>query len=530
VVHNSLNKIIYLALLTLAGCAGQNELVVTLLHTNDVHAHVAEDSLSGSGGVSERIGGVARRATEIKRIRSERSNVLLLDAGDQFQGTLFYTHYKGESAAYFMNLLDYDAMAVGNHEFDDGPQPLADFIDQVDFPVLGANIDASAEPSLTGKIEPFTVIDVAGERIGVIGYTTPDTSTISSPGSTITFTSIVDTVRQNVADLESQGINKIIAVSHSGFSTDIAVAGAVEGLDVIISGHSHTLLSNSDPSASGDYPFTAVSPTGATVLVVSAGQHGTHLGDLQITFDDNGVITSSMGDTIKLTGDIEQDADVLAQVRQWRDPVNALFGEIVGTTADSIDGERSTCRFWECPMGNLVTDVMLWGTQNLGTQIAITNGGGIRASLDQGDVTRGDVLEVLPFGDTVAVVDLTGEQVLETIEHGLSVAGGGGGSTGRFPQVSGIQFTWRLPNAVGRRIISAQVKNGGASEELDPNKIYRVVTNSFMRTGGDGFATLEQGKNPFDFGENVDELMTQYLLQNSPVSAIVEGRISVETE
>ena len=205
-----------------AGAQG-GDFNLTVLHTNDVHGRV--DQFDGFGtpcdaeeaAANECFGGAARIKTIVDQVRLEDGNVVLLDGGDQFQGTLFYTQYKGAEAQEMMNALGYDAMAVGNHEFDDGPDTLGRFVDGANFPVLSANIDASAEPTLAGKIQPSAVIEIGGETIGVVGYTTEDTAILSSPGPNVVFNNIEASVQAAVDDLTAQGINKIMAVSHAGF-------------------------------------------------------------------------------------------------------------------------------------------------------------------------------------------------------------------------------------------------------------------------------------------------------------------------
>ena len=204
---------------------------LTILHTNDTHANIEPCTTTCLGAD---LGGVARRATAIHDVEAEGGNVLLVDAGDSFQGTLWFNYYQGLEEAHFMNLLGYDAAAIGNHEFDSGPPALANFITEADFPVLSANIDASAQVSLTGLIEPYTVIDVDGESIGVFGLTTEETSNISSPGPDVVFTDHTAAAEATVATLQGMGVNKIVALTHLGYDVDLPLAAAVSGIDVIV--------------------------------------------------------------------------------------------------------------------------------------------------------------------------------------------------------------------------------------------------------------------------------------------------------
>ena len=221
---------------------------LTVLHTNDFHSRVDQWQSSGAfcpitgTGSTGCIAGSARLATKINEIRSTISNVLLLDAGDQFQGTLYYIQYKSDILTRTMNALGYQAMAVGNHEFDSGPGELRKFIDGVTFPVLSANIDASAEVTLAGKIKRSTVITVGNEPIGIVGLTTKDTPALSSPGPNVIFNNEVTSLQSEVNALQAQGINKIIGLTHTGYDVDISLAQVITGVDVIVGGHTHSFL------------------------------------------------------------------------------------------------------------------------------------------------------------------------------------------------------------------------------------------------------------------------------------------------
>lgn len=508
---------------------------LTILHTNDTHARIEQFAGSGSTCSEEQaasgacVGGVARRATKIAELMGAATNPILVDAGDQFQGSLYYTEYRGAEAAEFMPMLGYQAMAIGNHEFDDGPANLARFIDSVGLPVLSANIDASADPDLAGKISPYTVLDVNGEQVGVIGLTTDTTPFSSSPGDTVTFGEYVASLEPVIAELEALGVNKIVLLSHIGYADDQTLAAAIDGIDVIVGGHSHTLLANTIEGASGPYPTVVNSPSGAPVLIVQAEAYGKYLGNLEVTFDADGVASAWQGEPILLDASVTEDPDVLARVQALGQPLAELRNTVVGQSAIDLDGSRTSCRFGECTMGNLITDAMLWATQNDGAQIAIENGGGIRASLPAGDITRGGVLEVLPFGNMAATLGLKGADLLLALENGVSRAENPDNEgTGRFPQVAGIRFSWDGSKPAGERIVSAEVRNAdGSFSPVDPDAVYQVVTNDFMRRGGDEYTIFaEAAINPYDFGSPLDQILADYIAAFSPVNPVIEGRIT----
>ena len=508
---------------------------LTIVHTNDTHSHIEQfDGYSGScseeeAAASECFGGIARRATKLAELRSTVTNPILVDAGDQFQGSLYYTQYRGQEAADYMPLLGYQAMAIGNHEFDDSPANLARFIDAVGLPVLSANIDASSDPDLADKIAKSTVLEVDGEPVGIIGLTTDTTPTSSSPGPTVSFGEYISSLEPVIADLEAQGINKIILLSHIGYVDDQELAAGIDGIDIIVGGHSHTLLSNTDEEASGPYPTVVAAPNGNPVLIVQDGAYGKYLGNLEVTFDADGIAASWQGDPILLDASVAEDADILTVVAKMAHPLEELRSTVIGASLSAVDGSRESCRFSECTMGNLVTDAMLWATQNDGTQIAIENGGGLRANIDAGDVTMGHVLEVLPFGNTLATLGLKGSDVLLALENGVSRAENPDNEgTGRFAQVAGLRYSWDGSKPVGERIVDVEVRSADESyHPINPDAIYQVVTNDYHRRGGDHYTICaDAASNPYDFGAPLDQALADYIAAYSPINVQLEGRIT----
>ena len=507
---------------------------LTILHTNDTHGRIDQFTEVGSrctpADVAEDrcVGGVARRATIIKQIRAEGGNVLLLDGGDQFQGTLFYTKYKGKEASTFMNLLGYDAMAVGNHEFDDGPANLARFIERIKFPIISASIDASSDPDLAGLIQSYTILEVDGKQIGIVGYTTEETSILSSPGNNVRFLNIERTVQAAVDELTAKGVTIIIAVSHAGYDRDQQVGKSVNGIDVIVGGHSHTLLSNTDSFAFGPYPTVVNSPDGSPVLVVTDYQWGINLGKLDVIFDSQGRPESWSGAPIHLDSSVAMDPEVQALVEEYRAPLDELQQAVVGQATDLLDGDRASCRFGECTMGNFVADAILWSTASEGVQVAIINGGSFRSSIAKGDITLGNILEVLPFSNTIATLDLTGEDVVAALENGVSRAHSAiNEGTGRFPQIAGMRYSWSPDKLPGERIINVEIQNAdGSFTPIDLQETYKIATNDFLRKGGDGYSVfLEKARNEYDAGANLEDVVAAYAESHSPINPKLDGRI-----
>ncbi|MCE0505174.1 5'-nucleotidase/apyrase family protein [Roseivivax sp. GX 12232] len=507
--------------LALVAGAAQAEYTMTILHTNDFHARfepiskydstcAAEDNEAG-----ECFGGSARLVTAIEAARDRVENPLLVDGGDQFQGTLFYTYYKGKLAAEMMNQMGYDAMTVGNHEFDDGPEVLRGFIDAVEFPVLMSNADVSQEPELADAIMKSTVIEKGGEKIGLIGLTPQDTDELASPGPNVIFTDPVDAVQGEVDKLTEAGINKIVVLSHSGYGVDQRVAEETTGVDVIVGGHSNTLLGDMD-GAAGPYP-TMVGET----AIVQAYAYGKFLGELSVTFDDAGNVTEASGQPNLLDAAVSEDEATVARISEAAVPLDEIRNEVVAETEAAIEGSRDVCRAMECQMGNLVADAMLDRVADQGIEVAIANSGGLRASIDAGEVTMGEVLTVLPFQNTLSTFRVSGAVLKEALENGVGQIEEG---AGRFPQVAGMSFTVDAAAEPGARV--SEVMVGGAPLEAD--KMYGVVSNNYVRNGGDGYRMFIDAQDAYDFGPDLADVTAEYLAENGPYAPYTDGRITMK--
>lgn len=504
-----------------------------VLHINDLHSRVEQISPYDSACAAEDaaegncFGGYARLATKIRdrraELEAEGTPVLTLDAGDQFQGTLYYTTYKGQAEVQFMNAIGFDAMALGNHEFDDGPDVLADFIEKAEFPVISGNTRVAAEQRLAGVLEEHVELEAGGERIGILSVLTPNTAIISSPGPDVGFDDEIAYLEEAVARLQADGVDKILLLSHVGFVRDQEIAAAVDGISAIIGGHSHTLFSNTEPDTPA-YATLVESPSGRPVPIVQAYAYSKYLGDLELEFADDGAVVAATGDTILLDASIPPAADIEERIASLAEPIERMKAAPVAELAASIDGSRESCRAMECEMGNTVTDAMLARVAGQGVTIAITNGGGLRASLGAGTVSMGDVLTVLPFQNTLATLELTGAEITAALEHGVNAIEEG---AGRFPQVAGLRF--RLdPTAApdSGRVTDVEVRAGDGWAPIDPDASYIVVTNNFMANGGDGYAVFrDQGRNAYVSATGLEDALAEYLANNEPYAAKIEGRI-----
>ena len=229
-------------------------------------------------------------------------------------------------------------------------------------------------------------------------------------------------MEREVKILQSQGVNKIIALTHIGLAEDVKLAAAVEGVDVYVGGHSHTLLSNTGKDAGGPYPIVVKRPSGDPVLVVQSYYAGIYFGDLEVTFNEKGVPISWKGDTVLLDSKIPQDQQLAVMVAKLAEPLQVFRQKEVGITSVELIGNRDVCRYEECNLGNLISDALLYATRKQKTQIAFQNGGGIRTSIPQGKINLGQILEVLPFSNNISVFGLKGSDVRLALENGVSRA------------------------------------------------------------------------------------------------------------
>jgi 5'-nucleotidase/UDP-sugar diphosphatase len=501
---------------------------LNILHFNDMHSRFEPvnkyDSgcSAGDNAAGKCFGGAARLMTFIDTrrdaVEGAGGNVITLVGGDQFQGSLYFTTYKGKMNAEFLNMLEVDAMAVGNHEFDDGPPGLSDFADLANFPVMFANGDMSGEPLLDGKIPPYTILEVGGEKLGIIGLLTPDTAEISSPGDTVKFFTEESVLPALIEKLKGDGINKIILLTHIGYDRDLELAASIAGIDVIVGGHTNTLLE--------DYPTVVDGPDGNKVQVVQAYAYTKYVGELSVTFDDEGNVKDAGGQAWSLDARVPEDEEVLAYIEKAAGPLQELMNKVVGETTAPIEGNRSFCRAQTCEMGVLVAEAMLDRVKNQGVSIAIQNGGGLRASIDAGEITMGEVLTVLPFQNTLATFELTGADVIAALENGVSQVESGGG---RFPQVAGLKFSYDPTKDAGGRIVSVEVLGDeGTFGALDPAATYGVVSNNFMRSGGDGYKVFAtNGMKAYDFGPNLEDVVAAYVAAGGAYTPMVDDRITI---
>lgn len=521
----------------------------SILHTNDVHSRLEQTSEDSSKCVnaSRCVGGVARLYTKVQQIRSSEPHVLLLDAGDQYQGTIWFTVYKGAEVAHFMNALRYDAMALGNHEFDNGPEGLIDpLLKEARFPILSANIKAKGPlaSQISGLYFSYKNLSVGGEVVGIVGYTSKETPFLSNPGTNLVFEDEITALQLEVDKLKTLNVNKIIALGHSGFEMDKLIAQKVKGVDVVVGGHSNTFLYTGNPPSKevpvGKYPFIVTSDDGRKVPVVQAYAFGKYLGYLKVEFDEKGNVITSHGNPILLNSSIPEDPNIKADINKWRVKLDNYSSQELGKTIVYLDGSTQTCRFKECNMGNLICDAMI--NNNLRhldetswnhVSMCILNGGGIRSPIDErnnGTITWENLAAVLPFGGTFDLVQLKGSTLKKAFEHSVHRHGQ---STGEFLQVGGIHVVYDLSQKPGDRVVTLDVLctrcRVPSYKPLKMDDVYKVVLPSFLASGGDGYQMIKDEVLQHDSGDQDINVVSQYISKMKVVYPAVEGRIMFST-
>lgn len=483
-----------------AGCWAQGaDFTMTVLHTNDMHSHAEPSVVKGKS-----IGGYARQASVIIDRRSKVVNPVLLNAGDTFQGTLYFNEYEGLADLSYMNMIGYQAACLGNHEFDRGIPALVTFASLARFPIVSTNLDVSGLPDLAKVVKKSTILEVGGQRIGLVGAVPDDLLNLVLPVPGLKVLDYTKSIQAEVDNLTKQGVDKIILLSHGGLEQDIATAPKFKNIDVIIGGHSHTLLGKVDipgfDGSRGDYPIAAKDASGNPLLIVQAWEWGKVVGELEVTFNDKGVLKSWKGAPILVDESWPENPFVKALYAAFAKPVQALMTKEIAQL--DVDLNRNFGQMSEPSMGYVIADAAVEKTKGLGAQFGFWNVGGVRSQLSKGKVTYGQLAEVCPFGNQLVVLDLKGSELLAALQQGV-------GTGGQLLPSNGFVYTVQ-----GGKVVSATF-NGQA---IDPNKSYKVTFSNFTSGGGDGHTVLKEAK-----GQRIDtgfvdlEALIAYFQAHSPL-------------
>lgn len=487
---------------------------LTILHANDVH--------SAAAGVNDRgpvyddtnaVGGLARVtafvADEKAKAKVQGKGVLALDAGDFWQGTHFFRTGGMPWARAAMRQMPWDAVTLGNHEFDLGCETLAQYVKGLPYPVLAANLEKNPACPLSTAPLPATVVkDFDGVKVGIIGLVNDEGNDISEACPKTNFADRATALRRAAAELEKSGVTHIIAVTHVGYEADQALARAVPAIDVIVGGHTHSVLGN-HPHSEGPYPTVIRHDDGSQTLVVQAGRSTRYLGRLTVSFDDAGRFVQFKGDLEELVPSLRRDKAMHEFVVQSLEAIRTDQERFVGVNTSPIPDGLDPCREGDCLSGMATADAFLaWG-RSRGAAAAILNGGAIRAAMPVGPVTYADLLDIHPFGNRIQLVDVSGAVLREALEHGVSEPDVIGP---RLLQTAGLRYRLNPAAPVGQRIVSAEISTKeGTWESILPENVYRIVTISYLLGGGDHFSMLGQHAKILETGPLEVDVLEAYL-------------------
>lgn len=470
-------------------------------------------------------GGYARIKHTVDGLRKDHPDNLWLNAGDEFQGTLFYSFYGPSKIAENLNTLKFDAMTLGNHEWDGGDEELGEFLQNLTFPVVSCNVKSEHE-GLNKTIKNYQIFKE--HDLAVIGVTTDTTPGISKVGNKTTFLDPITEVQKSIWEIRNKtDINRIVALTHIGYDVDKELAAKTEGLSLIIGGHSHTLLGDME-KAEGDYPTIVKDINGDEVFIVTAYRWGEYLGSIDLTFDKDGKALEYHGAPIHLTNQTEMDKALNKTIKGWRAPFEKFAAEVVGNTKAELD--QSTCQQGDCLLGQVMADAMLEYRLNQSRNdddkpaFAFINAGGVRATIDEGNITRGEVLTSFPFGNAIVELTFTGAELKEVFEGAVTGVNQKNKKeiTSWFQVSKGLKIEYNPDNKNGSKLVNATL-NGEAFE--DKTK-YRVVTLDFLAGGGDNFFSID-AKNLATL-DSQDEVLIGYLDAHNPLDPKLEERV-VET-
>jgi len=496
--------------------AADEELHFTILHTNDLHSHAEPFTERG-----RTVGGLARLGHLIHSIKANTPNTVVIDAGDIFQGTPLFTHYHGEVEVSLLNQIGYDIYTIGNHEFDDGAENLGKQLKNAKFDVVCANMDAEAQPDLKSVLKPYVIKEIGGKKVGFIGVMTPELERLSLSLGGVKIKHLNDDwlipVREVVKELESKGVNHIVAITHCGTDFDQQISQGIPQIDVIIGGHSHTRL---------DKAIFVEHDDSSKTIIVQTGSYGRALGRLDVTFEKDGRLdcAETKYRLINITDKIQEDAAMKAYIDKKVEPLLPLRHTIVSQAEDAFDN-RWTSYPWDSALGDLITDALCDAGKNYGTTIAIQNRGGMRGRIEKGPISLEKVQEILPFDNRLTFATITGKALLSALEHSVS-----GPAGGRFLDVHGLKIGYDPTRKRGERLVFALAENkDGTYSPVDEKKEYKIAINNYTFQSGEGY-DFKDAKNVVNTPERIGIPFRQYLETHSSVKPQTPSRIVPITE
>ncbi len=546
-----------------------------ILHVNDTHSHVDPTKISVKfQGIKTYVytGGYAKLAKYLNDEKKIDSHVLTLHAGDVVQGTLYYNLFGGEVGVRAFNKMHIDAYVLGNHAFDRGEKNLEEnFVSKVDAPVLSANtIVSDKDKALKHAIKPYIIKVIDGKKIAIIGLSV-DSSKLSSPGPTISFANYLDVAKKMVERVKKvEGVNKIIALTHLGYDTDKVLASSVPDIDIIVGGHSHTLIgdfSNLGLHSAGNYP-TVISHNGTKTLIVTAWKWEKVVGNLNVIFDKDGRVIRYYGTPVMLLSDkfLRKDAhwkktevnasekikiedmissmpnikiqkpqiDVENLIKRYKPKVQELMKSVIGRATINLTNERLPRATVDesgqiLKQGSLIAPIVakamyLKAKKIARVDFAMQNAGGIRVAIPQGDVSVGEIMQMLPFGNRLVILSMSGKDIKDMFEQAIQRSYIKKSNTGAFPYLANAKLVIDYKKSPGKRVREFKIKKDGFWIDLRRDEIYRIATNSYIANGGDYYTQMSaKALNKYDTGFVCSDLFINYTKRVKVLSPASSG-------
>ncbi|XP_059478931.1 apyrase-like [Neocloeon triangulifer] len=542
-----------LAILVLIGAisVSKAQISLSLLHFNDFHGRFEPVSIQTGvcqPGENEQgicYGGIARLYTAIQERRNTLPNPIVLNAGDNYQGSLMYSLFRWNITLQFMKQFNFDASAFGNHEFDDRIAGLVPYVEGLGSPHVAANMDASQEPTLDGKFTASITITRQGTPIGIVGCITKFTPSQSSPEN-VQFLDEIPAVTAEVERLKAQGVKIIILLSHSGYTYDLEMARQIPDLDIIVGSHSHTFLYTGTPPSNdlpvADYPTVISQTNGHNCLIVQAYAFSKYLGVLEVNFDANGEVTTWTGNPVLLDNTVIEDPGIVSMLAPWKEEADKTGLQTIGTSAVYLD--KANCYNGECNLGSFLADGMVHEYTELNDDdgwtfaaIAIMNPGGLRAPMGESpNITVNDLYTCQPFQNTIDTIELQGKDIVELMELAASPPAYYRRHVPRFAegrgcfQVSGMHAVYDLNQPAGSRLKSLSLRCARCKIPeyfpVNSEEWYTVAMPSFL-SGGSSFPLIsERGRNKTVGRVDLD-VFANFIAKSSPIVTAVEGRVTV---
>lgn len=532
---------------------------MVIFHINDTHSQFEESSIKlklAGKKTYAKIGGYARLSTLLSRLRSgpyKNKAQLFVQPGDSFQGTLYFHQNRGMTGAKMLNYLKLDAFSVGNHEFDNGSPALSSFIEKAKFPVLATNVDAKGDKLLSGRLKPYIIKNFNGNRVAVLGLVVTGTREISSPSKKTIFTDEYEAATRFIQKLKADGVNKIILLTHLGYEEDLKLAAKLKDVDVIVGGHSHSLLGdmeNINLSAEGKYPTRVKDADGKITCVTQAWEKAKALGIIELKFDKDGNILKCQGQLKLLVGDefkrknsagkkvavtpmvkkeitdfiatspnitiAAKDQNLLKMLKPFKDKVDALAKEKIGVVKEELLHIRKPGKHTSgvklqkgSHLAPVIGDAYAWKLEKIGLHFdaIISNAGGIRKDLAAGDLYVSDIYEVLPYDNSLVYFDIKGIDLEKILQK--AIAGKGGG----FPYCYRMKLDIDMTKPQGKNLRALTFLKNGKWIPFDKNRTYRIVTNSYLLSGGDNY-DFSSASNVVDTGFIGNQTLLEYVKEN----------------